>query len=125
MKYVKQIRWTPKNQKIVDFLFFVVVIAHKLGVEKFSIRFEIMPEDESNMFKYAPGVAECDDCGEVIDWLFHVNDELWNEFAGKKEILHAKCFEKRMARKLKLSDFTNALVNHSIFFGHDMASRER
>ena len=59
----------------------------------------------------------CKDCKEwtaADEDMFMVNDEIWDEYGNKKDMLCPGCLEKRMGRKLKkgdVSDYSDAPVN--------------
>lgn len=68
----------------------------------------------------------CKDCLKEYPLSFMVTHSTWHE-AGfikyKDGIICLPCFEKRLSRKLKITDFTNALVNNNIVFGFKMGRR--
>jgi hypothetical protein len=59
----------------------------------------------------------CKDCREwtaADEDMFMVNDEIWDEYGNKEDMLCPGCLEKRMGRKLKkgdVSDYSDAPVN--------------
>ena len=56
----------------------------------------------------------CSDCGmntSAMDNYYMVHNSLWDKYGVKHKILCFTCLEKRMGRKLKYSDFTDAPIN--------------
>lgn len=56
-------------------------------------------------------IAHCTECGIVEPGQFRVKDKLWLSVARLREFLCLDCFEKRIGRKVRKSDLTDAPIN--------------
>ena len=66
----------------------------------------------------------CIDCGEFTDG-YMVTDELWNAVVlNKRDCLCLECLERRMDRRLIMSDFQRIKINLPIRAGFAMCRRK-
>ena len=57
-------------------------------------------------------ICTCDDCQEFKpDDYYVIKDKIWNRIATENEKICISCLEKRLRRKIRKSDFSNAPVN--------------
>lgn len=58
---------------------------------------------------------KCADCKEIVLFgskdYFMVNNDVWEKYGVRQELLCVGCFEKRMGRKLRYDDLTLCLLN--------------
>lgn len=75
------------------------------------------------IYRTSPGrqFRGCVDCDGTIEG-YMVQDEIWAEaFYDPKELACVCCLEKRLKRKLVMTDYTPSLVNINLFYAYRMA----
>jgi len=76
------------------------------------------------MKRVALGTFDCEDC-KVRDYTpFMVSDSLWVANAADREFLCLACFEKRLGRRVGLSDLQECLYTRVARLGAMLAARE-
>lgn len=58
----------------------------------------------------------CAHCGRICGDSYMVHDELWAKADVDRGVLHLRCLQIRLGRKLTLGDFTNYPINETIKF---------
>ena len=66
----------------------------------------------------------CQDCKQPEPMTFVVHDVLWVAAGLTKGVICPQCFEKRIGRKLQISDFKVCAANEQIFYGYLIRSCE-
>lgn len=89
--------------------------------------------DESGLY-VKPRLLQCLDC-QQIGGLYMVTHTVWLEaIPDYRELVRQgfshiylclQCLQVRLGRKLTLSDFMDARANELLFFGYELAQRER
>lgn len=69
----------------------------------------------------------CIDCGNLCVEEYRVHDEVWKSagLLSSDGVLHLTCLEKKLNRKLTLSDFPKIPFNGSLLFGFSMGSNSK
>lgn len=63
----------------------------------------------------------CADCHESAYADYTVHNSLWRYYGAGSSLLHVRCLERRMQRKLRLRDFPHKPINEMLFQGARMA----
>lgn len=70
--------------------------------------------------------SKCISCADLNNDDYAVHDDLWRSAYGSSQagFAHIRCLEKKLGRKLTVSDFKNALVNAALLWAFERASEE-
>lgn len=60
-------------------------------------------------------IDPCEHCHSKYPVWFKVSDTLWEQYRGNYNLLCIDCFEKRMKRKIKLSELISTPLNLDLF----------
>lgn len=84
------------------------------------IRAKAMSEEARN------AKLHCADCDDEDLEMYMVTNEVWEEAGMEKHkgLLHLKCLEARLGRRLQIEDFPKYTSNRAIFFAFRMGKDE-
>jgi hypothetical protein len=79
---------------------------------------------ELNASELATPCRPCLHCGSVTE-AYMLENEVWHEVhESKRGLICLPCFEEKLGRNVRITDFTNAVVNQVVLFAYRMGLRD-